>query len=282
MRYAISLRLVSGAAISVLGIMASPSASLVGTPPVNVFAAGTNGNPCSLKSHYQDGCTGTSDTWGSSAWINARYPNFCLLSTDPMGTDDHTFAWSMVYGPSSGEWAQAGYVMYTNWSSPEIWAEYSDFNPADGCGQGFCDYWSGVFLSPGENHQYYEDLDTDFFTSMDMAYDHTYLVTTPYNPTNSSDQYNWWGQHWRTRYKGEAHFPENDVPGTPAAKASFTSVAHEGAVNSGGLFPPSFNNLPGHTATSDNTAHWCVQNTSGSYSSFNIWTTWNSTCPSPS
>jgi len=182
----------------------------------------------------------------------------------------------MVFASQTNNYAQAGYTISPGQSLPYTYGEFTypgHCQPSGSCTSLY------TTTNDGDNYQYWENynpLAKQIY--MYQGYGNGLVVelaNTPYDPADSSNSTYWWGNAWYSEYSGENINPQDDMPGTAAKKATFTSVNYEPTLDNGNEPPTTLTGLTSHQAFSDEQTYWCVQMVNST--AFNLWT--NGGCP---
>jgi hypothetical protein len=175
--------------------------------PLSVAGAVQCGNAGYLNRF--DGIRTVSSVYIAQGTLIDRPVALCTPSDGTSGAS----AWFMIAG-GTHEYAQIGYARVAGQSSTATFTEYNDGTDAPpGWSRSF---WPGIFVS-GHSHSYV--VSYSFSTGhISMTVGGVTKATTPWGADTA------WSAPFTGQFFGESWDAGDDVPGTSAAKAAFSSL----------------------------------------------------------
>ncbi|MBB5870087.1 hypothetical protein F4553_003466 [Allocatelliglobosispora scoriae] len=248
--------------MATIGLAVSPSPAQ---------AAATTCSP-SGGGNYFDGFYHNNATWpqhnweGASAYIKVAYPGTCSGGFRPWSN-----AWVMIAPntrqPGDPGYGQVGYVRDVRDPGAieqfRIFAEFANDLDGDGVVDTSAgslewkrDYWQDAVSGTAPAFRVLWNPSTG---NLDASYNGTVFSSSRFNPFHSA-----WQQPFSPQFMGETKYQTGNMPGVPAARASFTALGAQ-RVSDNALVSMSCS----MTASNQNTALWGLQ--AFGCTAFDIW-----------
>ena len=231
------------ASISVAVILTSAVCVLA---PTAAHANSTNCSGIQASVGYHE--LSSTGAWGAEANIEVRPIPICITDTSSV---NRGMAWAMFYGTSGGVsvWTQVGYKHVYGFVS----RHYSQYNTGSGAVN---TYVSSTFPSTGSTYLYHAEWQSSCGCHKNIV--GALVISSVTHSTWSSPRGAWFGE--------ASYSDSNDVPGTLADEAHFSSVSVQPSSSSTSFTLVPSSNITGYTQS----PRYFKSSYSGS--AFDIWT----------